>query len=243
VNTQKLFFLTNDDGFDAVGLQALATLLRSRHTSFFISAPLAEQSGTSHAITLHRPLRMKKIAEGVVINGTPTDAVFIGMNGTDKPHMLISGINRGGNLGNDLIYSGTVAAAHEGFSFDIPSLAVSLCPGGRFPDDEERWFARAAELLIDTIIPYIENREEHSSAPFLYNVNIPLATLMKGKTPEIRYATLGKRLYGGGVEKRRDPRGREYIWIGGDQMSFADIPGSDCNFIQEGFITITLGKS
>lgn len=232
-------FLTNDDGFDAIGLQVLSTFLSSRQIPFFISAPQREQSGASHAITLNRPLRIKRITDGIAVDGTPTDAVFIGMSESKTPNMLISGINRGGNLGNDLIYSGTVAAAHEGFSFGISSLAVSLYSEGRFPEDEEMWFKRAARLLFEEIIPFVEEREKGLKTPFLYNINIPLAALEDGAIAEIRYATLGKRLYGGGIDKRRDPRGGEYIWIGGNQMSFADIPGSDCNFIQEGIVTIT----
>ena len=239
MNTQKLFFLTNDDGFDAIGLQSLVAFLRSRKIPFFISAPLAEQSGASHAITLHRPLRIKKVESGIVIDGTPTDAVFIGLSETKRPHMLISGINKGGNLGNDLVYSGTVAAAHEGFLSNISSLAVSLFSDGRFPPDEEKWFSLAAELLIETIIPFVEEREKEQTTPFLYNINIPIAALSGDKSPQIRYATLGTRVYGGAVDKRRDPRGREYFWIGGDQTSFVDIPGSDCNLVQEGVVTIT----
>ncbi len=235
-----MLFLTNDDGYDALGLQAVARELRRQGRPFFVSAPMAEQSGVGHAITLHRPLRLRQIQGGIALDGTPTDAVYVGLAHLhSSPTLLISGINNGANLGNDLIYSGTIAAAHEGCLSGIPSIAVSLYNERLLNDTEQRMvFEKAAALLFSAVIPFIEKREAGHSGTFFYNVNIPAAGFDNG-TPRIRMATLGKRLYGGSIVKRVDPRGKEYVWIGGDQSGFADIPGSDCNLIREGFVTVT----
>ncbi len=240
---KRKILLTNDDGIYASGLQALSEELSNRSERFFITAPLTEKSGVGHSITLHHPLRIKKFAENrFAVDGTPTDSVFLALSTLmdEQPNLIISGINRGGNLGNDLTYSGTFAAAIEGYYRGITSIAVSLY----FRDSSsvtDETFRQAAKMLFSRIIPFIEDgvgKEKLYQQPHLLNVNIPETALFE-KSPEIEWCHLGKRVYGGQVIKRTDPRGGEYYWIGGDQHGFEDIPHSDCNAIQSGRISIT----
>jgi len=235
--------LTNDDGIHAAGLNAIEEDLESRGIPFFTAAPLYENSGAGHSITLDKPLKIKKFSNNRFgVTGTPTDAVFLGLHELlkEKPVFAVSGINKGGNLGNDITYSGTVAAAIETFYNGITSFAVSLYISDKesFCDD---LFSIAAKVLFDTVIPDIEKKIEKNelySKPYLFNINIP-DTVLKKLDCSIRWTVLGKRLYGGEVIKRIDPRGGEYYWIGGNQHLFEDIAGSDCNAVSEGFISIT----
>ena len=172
-----LIFLTNDDGIYAAGLNSVEDYLKSRDMSFFTSAPLYENSGAGHSITLDKPLKIKKISNNRFgITGTPTDAVFIGLHELlkEKPLFAVSGINKGGNLGNDITYSGTVAAAIETFYNGITSFAVSLYISDKesFCDD---LFSIAAKVLFDMIIPDIETKmgkDNLYSQPSLFNINI-----------------------------------------------------------------------
>ncbi|HNW82551.1 MAG TPA: 5'/3'-nucleotidase SurE [bacterium] len=236
-------FLTNDDGVYAGGLNALEAVLTERNIPFFTTAPMHENSGAGHSITLEKPLRAKKIDENrYAVTGTPTDAVFLGLHSLSdsKPRFAISGINRGGNLANDITYSGTVAAAIETFYNGITSFAVSLYIEDYTSFSEDTYKA-AAEIFFDRVIPEIELQigvENLYSAPYLFNINIP-DSVCDGKKHEIKWTHLGKRHYGGEVIKRLDPRGHEYYWIGGTQNLFSDIAGSDCNAVTEGSISIT----
>lgn len=239
----KNFFLTNDDGVSAAGIKALQSYLNKIDNSFNIVAPLHEQSGSGHSITLHSPLKIKKLENNIfAVSGTPTDAVFIGLNTIikEKPDIAVSGINKGANLGNDITYSGTVAAAVETFYNGITSFAVSLFIKD-FSTFDEKTFDRAAELFFEHVLPEVEKRitsEKLYSVPHLFNVNIP-ADIQEEKIPEICFTSLGKRNYGGDVIKRTDPRGNDYFWIGGDQTHFSDISGSDCNAVIDGCISVT----
>ncbi len=241
VTVKKKVFLTNDDGVYAVGLSALEYALNRDRFSVFTVAPLYEKSGASHSITLEKPLRVKKLSESkYAVDGTPVDSVFVGINELvpERPAIAFSGINKGANIGNDLAYSGTVAAAIEAFNNGITSVAVSLFISDYFNFDDV-CFEKCAELFVSKILPEIENKtEELYAKPFLFNVNIPQSALEKDSVL-IKWTFPGKRNYGGEVIKRVDPRGKEYFWIGGDQYSFADIPGSDCNAVLEGAVSIS----
>lgn len=236
-------FLTNDDGIYAAGLNALEAVLKERNIAFFTTAPLHENSGAGHSITLEKPLRAKRIDENrYAVTGTPTDAVFLGLHSlsNSKPRFAISGINRGGNLANDITYSGTVAAAIETFYNGITSFAVSLYIRN-YADFSENTYRIAAEIFFDYVIPEIESQigiDKLYSTPHLFNINIP-DSVNDGKKHKIVWTQLGKRHYGGEVIKRVDPRGHEYYWIGGNQNLFSDISGSDCNAVNEGAISIT----
>lgn len=236
-------FLTNDDGIYAAGLNALEAVLKERNIAFFTTAPMHENSGAGHSITLEKPLRVKKIEENrYAVTGTPTDAVFLGLHSLSesKPRFAVSGINRGGNLANDITYSGTVAAAIETFYNGITSFAVSLYIRN-YADFSENTYRIAAEIFFDKVIPEIESKigiDKLYSTPHLFNINIP-DSIADGLEPMIKWTHLGKRHYGGEVIKRVDPRGHEYYWIGGNQNLFSDIPGSDCNAMNEKSISIT----
>ena len=236
-------FLTNDDGIYAAGLSALESAALKRGFFPFISAPLNEQSGAGHSITLGSPLRLQKLSDNrLAVHGTPTDAVYIGINALngEKPLFAVSGINKGGNLGDDITYSGTVSAAMETFYNGITSFAVSLYITD-FQAFKEETFAVCADFFFDEILPEIEKRigkSELYEKPRLFNVNIP-ETIATSKKVPLKWAPFGKRLYGSDVIKRVDPRGKEYVWIGGNQLSFADIEGSDCCEIQRGCATVT----
>ena len=240
--TKKVFF-TNDDGIYAVGLSALENAALKRGFSSFISAPLNEQSGAGHSITLGSPLRVLKLADNrLAVNGTPTDAVYIGINALngEKPLFAVSGINKGGNLGDDITYSGTVSAAMETFYNGITSFAISLYITD-FAAFKNETFAICAEFFFDEILPEIERKigkSELYEMPRFFNINIPETIAISKKVP-IKWAPFGKRFYGSEVVKRVDPRGKEYVWIGGNQLSFAEIEGSDCCEIQRGCATIT----
>ena len=239
----KKFFLTNDDGIYAAGLSALENAAVKRGFFPFVSAPLTEQSGAGHSITLGAPLRVSKFAENrFAVNGTPTDAVYIGINALEgeKPLFAVSGINKGGNLGDDITYSGTVSAAMETFYNGITSFAVSLyiTDFAAFKNDT---FAICADFFFDEILTEIEKvvgKSELYEVPRLFNINIPETIAISKKVP-IKWTRFGKRLYGSEVVKRVDPRGKEYVWIGGNQLSFAEIDGSDCCEIQRGCATVT----
>lgn len=197
--------VSNDDGYFAPGLLALAEELK-KVAEVVVVAPERDRSGASNSLTLDRPLVVKRAHSGFLnVNGTPTDCVHLAVTGLldHKPDMVVSGINYGTNMGDDTIYSGTVAAAMEGFLLGIPSIAVSLASkqGGHFPDA-----ARVARELV----------EKHSERPFennmLLNVNIP--DVPYDELGGIEVTRLGRRHKAEGVVKTTNPRGQTIYWIG-----------------------------
>jgi len=239
----SFILLTNDDGVSAPGMAAIEAAVSRHGLAHAVSAPLHERSGCGHSITLHDPLRVRERGERrFAVTGTPTDAVTLYLDAPlgPRPDLVISGINLGANLARDLTYSGTVCAAIEGFYHGITSIAVSLYLGGA-PEVTREQFDRAAALFVERVVPFIEGPfggRDIYETPRLFNVNIPLDALSR-EHPDIRWTKLGRRNYGGQIERRTDPRGRPYYWIGGDQHGFADIPGSDCNAIRDGAISVT----
>ena len=221
--------LSNDDGVHAPGLKALAAAFDGDEV--WVVAPDREQSASSHAISLHRPLRIHELApRWFAVDGTPTDAVYMGLNHVlrdARPDVVVSGINHGPNLANDVLYSGTVAAAMEGALLGVNALAVSLAGPPPHEFDEAARFAVAlVRLVASTPQP----------APLLLNVNVP-----PGRIRGYRFVRLGKRTYGNEVVEKTDPRGRKYYWIGGEGgPTNEDIPGSDCNAaLLDGLVSVT----
>jgi 5'-nucleotidase len=220
--------LSNDDGVHASGLRALAAAFHDDEV--WVVAPDREQSASSHAISLHRPLRVTEVApRWFTVDGTPTDAVYMGLClvlRNARPDVVVSGINHGPNLANDVHYSGTVAAAMEGALLGVPAVAVSLAsPPPHDFSHAARFGAAVARMLV----------AQASREPMLLNVNVP-----PGPVRGYRLARLGKRTYGNEVVEKTDPRGRKYYWIGGEGGAHnEDIPGSDCNAVQEGLATLT----
>lgn len=225
---RPLFLLTNDDGYRAEGIRAARSAL-AKLGEVIVCAPESEQSATSHSLSLHRPLRLRPTEAGCFsVDGTPADSVYVALNAGDRvlprrPDLVVSGVNHGVNLGDDVFYSGTVAAAREGALKGIPALAVSAALGV----DLERAATHAAKIAHAML-----NAE--AEAPYLLNVNYPVSPQWK-----VRATRLGTRTYDEGVEFRRDPRGREYLWIGGPGVSHEAVVGSDTEAFDGGVVGVT----
>lgn len=224
--------LTNDDGVFAPGINKLASRLKENY-KVIVVAPDRERSAVGHAITLHKPLRLKNIIkennlEVYHVNGTPSDCVKLGIDvvSKEKPGIIISGINDGFNLGTDILYSGTVSAAIEGAINDYPSIAVSLEAGA----DLNNYIFSFLENLIDNII--YNGLPENT----LLNVNIPKMNI---KYEGVKITTLGRRSYVENFTKRVDPRGKEYYWLAGKISQDVNNEGSDIISVKNGYISIT----
>jgi 5'-nucleotidase len=237
VNGRPLVLLSNDDGVTAPGLLALRDALAER-ADVVICAPEINQSATSHSLSLHRILRVRKVEAGVfAIDGTPADCVYVALHsGTRilprRPDLAVSGMNHGLNLGVDVFYSGTVAAAREAALRGIPSVAVSADVGA----DRDAAARLGAELALAALDACARAGSSNAGkrAPLL-NVNIP-----PGDRWPVRATRLGARLYAESVDYRRDPRGREYLWIGGaGDVRHDQVPGSDTEAYDEGAASIT----
>lgn len=232
-STDNVYILiTNDDGIYAPGILALREAL-SRRWETVVIAPDREQSAASHALTLHQPLRVQKIAEGrYAVEGTPTDCVMLGMHGLldRKPTLVVSGINLGSNLGDDVIYSGTVAAAVEGTLLGCLSIAISLAGGS----GDESDFEQAAMVACEIVSGAVKGRLD---GDFLLNVNVPAGP--PGSAGGYRVCRLGRRIFREGIFRNTDPRGRPYYWIGGQDPTWVGGDDSDFKAIEEGFVSIT----
>ena len=223
--------VTNDDGYLANGIQVLADAAR-RLGAVDVVAPDREQSATSHSLTLHYPLRARRVSEDVqVVDGTPTDCVVLALGElvADKPDFVLSGINHGANLGDDVLYSGTVAAAMESCILGIPSIAISYT--GQEPTAIAAWSNVLTELLGQLL------RREDFPAETLLNINLP--AVPPDKIAGVRVTTLGRRAYVGSLTRAKDPNGKEYFWIGGGESKWWGGPDVDFRAVHSGFISIT----
>lgn len=225
-----LILVTNDDGIDAPGLQALSDALAGIG-EVVVVAPDRERSGAGHALTLGRPLRVRERGPfRFAVDGTPTDCIHLGVFNLAQrrvPDLVVSGINRGLNLGDDVTYSGTVAAALEGTLLHIPSLAFSAATDERGASDF-RVTARFARRLADLVL------REGLPPGVLLNVNVPL-----GEPTEVRVTRQGTRIYRPAVVERLDPSGRPYYWIGGaDTIPSGEAEG-DHAAVRAGAISLT----
>ncbi|MCK5071601.1 MAG: 5'/3'-nucleotidase SurE [Desulfocapsa sp.] len=223
-----LFLITNDDGIQSPGLDALVQALSSQAECMVI-APDRDNSAVSHSLTMNRPLRVTKLRDGFyTVDGTPTDCVAIGLNKIikQKPDMLISGINPGPNLGDDISYSGTVSAAVEGTMYGIPSLAVSLA--GEAPYD----FSRAAQLAVKLTKLILKQGLPQDT---LLNANVPASNSIKG----IKITRQGRRLWDNAIQETLDPWGRKHYWIGGGTPSPAQGEDTDVYAVNNGYISVT----
>jgi 5'-nucleotidase len=228
VPNQPRILVTNDDGYTSEGIQVLADALEGLG-EIWIVAPDSEQSGVSHALTLDRPLRIKKLGERrVAVDGTPTDCVALGISnlmGGKIPDLVVSGINFGYNMGADVHYSGTVSAAFEGVILGAPAMAVSLGLGEGLSFHVAAKFAcRLAAWILERGLP----------ANTLLNVNVPT-----GVPRGVRLTRLGVRRYTEGVIEDRDPRGRQIFWIGGGSPVWEPIPDTDFQEVHAGYVSVT----
>jgi 5'-nucleotidase len=225
--------LCNDDGVLAAGLGALRSVLEE-HAEVTVVAPDREQSGASRSLTLERPLRVRRLGERIYsVDGTPTDCVLLAVRGIPdlvkiEPDLIVSGINHGPNLGDDVTYSGTVAAAAEGSLMGIPALAISLAAWDTVD------FSAAARVARD-LVARLTARELPPGT--LLNVNVPPRPYeaLRG----VRVTCLGRRVYPDVIVAQQDPRGKPCYWIGGDKPSWQ--PGEETDFeaIEAGYVSVT----
>jgi 5'-nucleotidase len=222
--------VTNDDGIHAPALDALRSALGELGTVTIV-APDRDQSATSHSLTLHRPLRIHRHDEHrFSIDGTPTDCVLIAYHGLlrEKPDLVVSGINQGPNMGEDVFYSGTVAAAIEGAMQGVPAIAASLV------NREGHDYTEPARFLRDLAAELIRRG---ATGKQVLNVNLPDRAWSEIRG--VRYTRLGSRVYSDTLIEKTDPRGRAYYWIGGREPVWQSDEGTDFQAVSEGFISVT----
>lgn len=230
----KRILLSNDDGINAHGLIVLEKIARTLTDDIWVVAPTVERSGAGHSLTLHEPLRPTKIADRrYAINGTPTDCVLVAVNHLMKDHppdLVLSGVNIGVNLGEDVHYSGTVAAAMEGTLLDYPAIALSQ----DFEDAEAVPWNTALHHGPEVIRQVCKAGWRRK---VLININFP------NRDPEkvggVRVARQGKHKIGDDLVHRHDPRGRPYIWIAARRLADAAAENTDLKAVREGFISVT----
>ena len=227
--------LSNDDGIDAPGLAALERAMADLG-ELWVVAPMVEQSGRSHALTLHEPLRARQDGpRRFAVSGTPADCVYLAVHGLcpERPDLVVSGVNRGANLGDDVHYSGTVAAAQEGALSGVKALAVSLDLDGS-PAGASLHFDTAARLAREVAARLmVALTPPHE----LLNLNCP--NLPWEDLRGLRITHMGRRRYGSTVHVKTDPRGRTYYWLGGEHEAFDAAPDSDGRAIDEGYGSLT----
>lgn len=222
--------LSNDDGYFAPGLAALDAALAGLG-DVVVVAPEQNRSGASNSLTLDRPLMLKQAANGFhFVNGTPTDCVHLAVTGMldTLPDIIVSGVNNGANMGDDTIYSGTVAAATEGYLLGIPSIAISLT------SFEGRNFAAAGQIARELVERYMANPVNQ---PVLLNVNVPDIPYAELKGIEV--TRLGRRHKAEPVVKMVSPRNETMYWIGAAGAAADAGPGTDFNAVERGFVSIT----
>lgn len=223
--------VSNDDGVLAPGLALLADACRQAG-DVTVVAPDREQSGTSHSLTLHRPLRPARRPDGAFqVDGTPTDCVMLAIEGLmpERPDFVFSGVNHGPNMGEDVLYSGTVSAAMEGVMLGVPGVAISYA--GHDPET----MATYRDTLV-TLVDRITSVEDFP-ANMLLNINLPdrPADMVEG----IRVCQLGSRYFSGSMTRMQDPWGREIMWIGGGTITWTGGEESDHAAVNAGFISVT----
>ena len=221
--------LTNDDGIHAPGLALLARAA-ARLGEVFVVAPHSERSAVSRGLSLYPPLRLRELRPcWHECDGTPADAIYVALHHMKlAPDLVLSGVNPGPNLGHDIHYSGTAAAALEGAWHGVPSIALShdsrdTVPFGHMDD--------SLVALLQNLLPLL------SAPPIALNVNLP--SVAKGPWRGVCMTFTGSRRYSTEVHQRTDPRGRDYLWIGGARVAMSDLPGSDCNALKDGYVSVT----
>jgi 5'-nucleotidase len=225
-NSMPRILVTNDDGYFSPGIEALAAALRAIG-EVIVVAPHAEASAVGHSLTLRRPLRIEKISPQVYsVDGTPTDCVNIAIDEImeERPDLVVSGINKGLNVGDDVTYSGTVAGAFEAALLGFPGIAVSLERGENHYTRAAEMAAKIASTVLDRGLPY---------RTFL-NVNVP-----RGEFKGIRTTVQARRNHITKVDRRMDPRQRPYFWIEEAQDDWAPHDRSDRQAIKDGFVSVT----
>ncbi len=224
------FLVTNDDGYLALGIRTLQRAA-AEHGDVDVVAPDREQSATSHSLTMHHPLRVRSLQDVRVIDGTPTDCVVLAVGELleRRPDYVFSGINHGANLGDDVLYSGTVAGAMEATLLGIPAVALSYVGGD--PEAIAAWTPGVSDLLGQIV------GRGGFPKDTLLNVNIP--PIAPADLKGVRVTRLGRRVYDGSLMRANDPSGKEYFWIGGGQTTWWGEADSDFRAIEDGYISVT----
>ena len=226
---------SNDDGILARGLDCLERAARPLG-EVWVVAPDREQSATSHSLTLHHPLRPIQLADRRwQVDGTPTDCVMLAIEALlpDRPDFVLSVINHGPNMGEDVLYSGTVAAAMEGLALGVPSVAISFA--GRV--------LRSDDHLLEEHVPTLTKLLAHLTelpdfpAETLLNVNLPAVPAAEVKG--IKLTRLGRRVFSDSLQPMKDPWGREIFWIGGGSVAWSGSDDSDFRAVQDGYVSVT----
>jgi 5'-nucleotidase len=227
---------TNDDGILAQGLETLARAAEPLG-EVFVVAPDREQSATSHSLTLHHPVR--PVARGErrwQVDGTPTDCVLLAVEALmpGRPDFVLSGVNHGQNMGEDVLYSGTVAAAMEGLMLGIPSVAISFATGN--DDGAQRVTVADHAEHLTSLLRHLLTLPGLTKSTLL-NVNLPgiPASEVKG----VRLTRLGRRVYSGSLTPLTDPWGRKFFWIGGGSAEWSGEPDSDFQAVRDGYVSVT----
>lgn len=239
--------LSNDDGINSPGLMALKKRL-TRWGKVTIVAPTFNRSTSGHALSLHKPLRMAELAPDVYsVDGTPADCTHMALSSIlrQPPTLIVSGINQGANLGQDVYYSGTVAAAREGAVSGIPAVAVSLVAkhiAARKILYQYDTGARATFKVLDLVLSYMGKGDlkrglKNWPRGLVLNVNVPNVPFSRIKG--YRMSVQGRQIYGGQAIKRFDNRGQPYYWIGGTHQGYEKIRGTDCFLTAQNFVAIT----
>ncbi|HEX7880111.1 MAG TPA: 5'/3'-nucleotidase SurE [Candidatus Eisenbacteria bacterium] len=222
--------VTNDDGINAPGIKALARAFRALG-DVIVVAPDSEKSASGHALTLQHPLRIHQVGEGeYATTGTPTDCVLLAVHALlegKHPDLVVSGVNTGPNMGDDVTYSGTVSAAFEGTLLGIPSMAISLATFDPVPYDP------AADIALRIAKRFLERGLPPKT---LLNVNVPPGAL--GSHKGVRLTKLGHRVFTDIIAPRVDPRGKPYYWVAGT-AKWAPEAGTDIEAIQQGYVSVT----
>ena len=226
---------TNDDGVMALGLDCLVRAAEPLG-AVTVVAPDREQSAASHALTMHYPLRARQRPDGrYQVDGTPTDCVMVAVEALmpERPDLVLSGINHGQNMGEDVLYSGTVAAAMEGLALGIPSMALSFAGGDHGTDPT------LVASQVDAITQLLRRFVALAELPKDTLLNINLPPVRGSDIKGVRFTRLGRRVFSDSLTRMRDPWGKEIFWIGGGTIAWSGGPDSDFRAFQDGFISVT----
>jgi 5'-nucleotidase len=227
--------VTNDDGILAHGIECLIAAAEPLG-EVSVVAPDREQSATSHSLTLHHPVRpVLRGQRRWQVDGTPTDCVMLAVEAlmSERPDFVLSGVNHGQNMGEDVLYSGTVAAAMEGLALGIPSIAISYAGGDLRADVSQ------LRQQVQVLTPLLRHLTSLPSFPANTLLNVNLPPVSADAISGVRLTRLGRRVYSQSVAPMRDPWGREIYWIGGGDITWSGEENSDFRAIQEGFISVT----
>ena len=234
--------LSNDDGIDAPGLKILERIVRTISDDVWVVAPLTEQSATGHSITLRRPLRIVKHGKNkFAVDGTPTDCVLLAVNQIMKewkPDLVLSGVNHGKNVGEDVTYSGTIAAAMEATLFGIPAIALSqTMSNGDFRERRGNVSRKYSPAIAHTARIIRKVTQVPWPEEVFINVNFPAASEIP--VAGIRVTRQGRSKVGDEIIENKDPRGHSYYWIGAQQVALDQTKGTDLHAVENAFVSVT----